>query len=102
MSLTAPLHQHRTRWLCVFSFVFVLVAQLEAESEDISNLKARSEKGDAEAQFELGILYKDGQGFEQNLSEAATWFRKAAEQGFAKAQNNLGVMYRKGQGGKPE
>jgi len=35
---------------------------------------------------------------EQNYTEAARWFHKAAEQGNASAQLNLGGMYAKGRG----
>ena len=35
---------------------------------------------------------------DQDLQEAARWYRKSAEQGFAAAQENLGEMYRYGHG----
>jgi len=55
-------------------------------------------QGDAEAQFNLGVIYFDGKGVPQDYSEAAKWFRLAATQGNADAQFNLGTMYAKGQG----
>jgi TPR repeat protein len=51
-----------------------------------------------QAQFNLGSMYNKGEGVQQDLKQAAAWYRKAAGQGYAKAQNNLGVMYRNGQG----
>ena len=57
-----------------------------------------AEQGDADAQFVLGVMYKNGQGVTQDYKEAVKWWRKAAEQGYAKAQSNLGLMYDKGQG----
>ncbi len=57
-----------------------------------------AEKGDATAQFNLGVNYFKGQGVEQDYVEAVKWFRKAAEQGNAQAQYNLGVSYANGQG----
>jgi TPR repeat protein len=57
-----------------------------------------AELGDVEAQFNLGVLYDEGAGVEQDLAIAADWYRKAAEQGFIDAQTNLGVMYYYGQG----
>lgn len=50
------------------------------------------------AQNNLGYMYKNGLGVEQNHSEAVTWYRKAADQGLAAAQNNLGWMHRHGFG----
>lgn len=54
--------------------------------------------GDAAAQNNLGVIYANGQGVNQNYAEAAKWFRKAAEQGIADAQSNLGGLYYKGSG----
>ena len=49
-------------------------------------------QGNASAQFNLGIMYRIGQGVPQDYAEAMKWYRKAAEQGDASAQFNLGVM----------
>ena len=57
-----------------------------------------AELGDVEAQYNLGVLYDEGAGVEQDLAVAANWYRKAAEQGFIDAQTNLGTMYYYGQG----
>jgi uncharacterized protein len=57
-----------------------------------------AEQGDAEAQYNLGIMYSNGQGVIQDDTEAVNWYRKAAEQGSARAQFNLGGMYSMGQG----
>ena len=57
-----------------------------------------AEQGDAVAQFNLGLMYYNGQGVAQDYQEAVRWYRLAAEQGDAVAQNNLGVMYYNGQG----
>jgi len=55
-------------------------------------------QNDAEAQFELGVMYDTGEGAPQSHTEAAKWYRKAAEQGWAKAQHNLGHLYENGEG----
>jgi uncharacterized protein len=52
-----------------------------------------ADRGDAEAQFWLGVLYHDGEGVPQDYETAVKWYRKAADQGFASAQHNLGFMY---------
>ena len=57
-----------------------------------------ADQGDAYAQFNLGVMYRDGQGVTQDYAEAVKWYRKAADQGDAVAQKNLGVGYYKGQG----
>jgi len=57
-----------------------------------------ADQGHAKAQFNLGVMYRNGQGVPQDNAAAARWYRKAANQGHAKAQFNLGIMYRNGQG----
>jgi TPR repeat protein len=57
-----------------------------------------AEQGYASAQFNLGIMYDNGQGIAQNYTQALYWYNKAAAQGFASAQYNLGVMYAMGKG----
>jgi len=39
-------------------------------------------QGNAAAQFNLGVLYKKGQGVPQNNATARKWFEKAAAQGY--------------------
>jgi TPR repeat protein len=59
---------------------------------------AEAQKGNADAQNDVGAMYNLGQGVSQDHAKAVQWFRKAAEQGHAQAQNNLGKSYLKGQG----
>ena len=60
--------------------------------------KPLAEQGYASAQYNLGIMYDNGQGVPQNYSQAIYWYKKAAAQGVATAQYNLGHMYDNGQG----
>jgi TPR repeat protein len=57
-----------------------------------------AEQGDAVAQFNLGVMYQQGQGVSQDYKTAVKWYALAAERGDAEAQFNLGVMYFEGQG----
>ena len=57
-----------------------------------------AERGDANAQYNLGLYYANGRGVPQDDAEAVKWFRKAAEQGDASAQYNLGLFYASGRG----
>ena len=61
-------------------------------------LRSLAEQGNATAQFNLGVLYANGQGVPQDYQEALKWYRKAAEQGDADAQYNLGLLYDSGRG----
>jgi TPR repeat protein len=57
-----------------------------------------AERGNAHAQFSLGLRYDAGNGVLQDAAKAFSWYRRAAEQGHARAQFNLGTMYAEGHG----
>ena len=58
---------------------------------DFDALKAKAEKGDVEAQFNLGGCYAKGIGVIKDELKAVEWFEKAADQGNAEAQAALGL-----------
>jgi hypothetical protein len=94
--------------LCLFALAGQAIATSLSDAEDAYNekdyakaeklLRPLAEKGNANAQLNLGIMYELGQGVPQDFKEAAKWYRLAAEQGNAFAQSSLGVIYRNGQG----
>jgi hypothetical protein len=57
-----------------------------------------AEQSNTSAQFQLGLMYFQGDGVTKNYTEAVNWFRKAAEQGDVSAQVQLGSMYFQGDG----
>jgi TPR repeat protein len=67
------------------------------EAEEAQRKRATNE-GNAEAMFNLGLLYANGQGVTQDYVRAREWYEKAAEKGFPSAMGNLGVLYHNGQG----
>ena len=64
----------------------------------LEKLKPLANKGNAKAQYVVGLMYLSGNRVIQDDKEAVRWFTLAAEQGSANAQNNLGLMYSNGQG----
>jgi len=50
------------------------------------------------AQFNLGFMYRKGQGVKQNYTKALAYYQLASDQGNADAQSTLGFMYNNGQG----
>lgn len=60
--------------------------------------KKGAEKGDAEAQYKLGLHYVDGRGVAKNYEEAFKWFKKSAKKGNANGQFELGYLYETGRG----
>lgn len=64
----------------------------------LEKLKPVAEHGNAQAQFNLGLMYREGKGVQQDSKEATAWLSKAAEQGHVEAQEHLGMSYAKGAG----
>jgi uncharacterized protein len=60
-----------------------------------------AERGQAEAQALLALMYQQGNGVPQDAVMAAHWYLSAAEQGHIGAQYQLGLLYDKGHGVPP-
>ena len=64
----------------------------------LNMFRSAAQKGNADAQNNLGVMYSHGNGVPQDYAASAKWHRLAAQQGNANAQYNLGMMYNMGQG----
>jgi TPR repeat protein len=83
----------------LFTVLFVLSLFDNATANSaIESLRQAAERGEVEAQFQLGIAYYTGMNVIQDYRAAVKWYQKAAEQGLVSAQHNLGVAYSKGLG----
>ncbi len=94
---------HRLRWFLIFllgSAVLQLPAQQsDADRKLVADIRAKAEKGDAQAQDELGRAFAGGSlGVAKDELEAVKWYRKAADQNYAPAQAILGAFYALGLG----
>jgi len=95
-------------WICVCFFALTGPAMADALSEatrvyntgdyeQAAKLyRPLAEKGNAEAQYVLGMMYRAGRGVERDNKEARKWYQLAAEQGHPIAQFYLGWMYAHG------
>lgn len=84
----------------IFSFLIAFVSVLPAfaENEDLFiKVKQLAEKGDAEAQYHLGMFYNNGIGTEENTKLAFEWFQKSAAGNDPLGNYKLGCYY-SGQG----
>jgi len=70
----------------------------ETFSSDIRELIKSAENGNRDSQFDLGVMYKNGDRVTKDYNEAQKWLRMAAEQGNTLAQFNLGIIYKNGLG----
>lgn len=68
------------------------------DSKELETIKAAAERGDVNAQYQMGVHYYNAEGAERNYPEAVRWYRKAAENGHAQAQVNLAHCYECGKG----
>jgi hypothetical protein len=82
----------------LFITFFCLFLSLPLPADNLSHWQRLAEKGSANAQFNLGTIYDNGDGVPEDDAEAAKWYRQAADQGHVNAQFNLGVMYANGEG----
>jgi TPR repeat protein len=99
----------RVRWnriigglILILVFVVLVVGWMvlnrTTASTGLTATLKSAERGDATAQFNLGLIYGKGEGVPRDFKQAFEWYKKAAEQGHLSAQSNLGVLYYNGQG----
>jgi len=65
-------------------------------TQALSLLLPLAQRGVADAQYRVAIMFQNGLGVVRNEDSAAQWMRAAAEQGHALAQHGLGFMYMEG------
>ncbi len=85
------------------TYLFAILLSLSpcvgwTQSSDLSALQAAAQSGAPEALFELGELYRTGQGVLQSYPRAVELYTEAAEKGHAGAQSNLGRLMIQGLG----
>lgn len=79
-------------------FLVALLCSLPGFCDQWESLRQKANRGDADSQCLLGIVYADGLAVPQDDSEAMKWFGRAAEQGSACGQFRLGKNYANGKG----
>jgi uncharacterized protein len=57
-----------------------------------------ADQGNTVAEYNLGLLYANGQGVSKDDAQARQWYEKAAAKGHADAQVNLGILFVYGRG----
>ena len=74
-----------TKWLVAALIALGLnQAAWAANVPDFRETLQAAERGDAQAQFNLGVMYDKGRGVSQDDAEAFKWYRQAAERGLPK------------------
>ena len=78
---------------------YVKAKQAEERTAEIAKYWSPALKGEAEAQYYLGLCYASGNGIKADDAAAREWFAKSADAGFAPAQVMLCTMMVEGKGG---
>ena len=72
----------------IAAILTLLIFATSAGADSFEDTRVKAEQGNATAQYDLGVMYIDGEGVLKDHAEAVAWFRKAAEQGLSNAQYN--------------
>lgn len=89
----------KCRFVALFiGFMAVAGIPTSLSAQTVADGDKMAQKGDAEAQFQLGARFALGEGVTQSYEEAVKWYRKAARHNHASAQYALGVCYAEGLG----
>jgi hypothetical protein len=70
----------------------------DAQANSLGSLRKLADRGDADAQWQMGVRYHNGEGVPRDDAQAMQWFLRAAEQGHVIAQATLGAYYWAGRG----
>jgi hypothetical protein len=74
------------------------LADQRAQAKSLPDLRKLADQGDADAQWQMGVRYRNGEGVPHDDAQAVQWFLRAAEQGNVTAQSALGSYYWAGRG----
>jgi TPR repeat protein len=64
----------------------------------VKELTVAAKAGDRQAQYDLGLAYRDGKGTGRDLNQAYKWIRQAADKDLPEAQFEVGQMEEDGEG----
>lgn len=62
---------------------------IEYKDWDVLDIKTKASQGHVDAQYNLGVMYYQGDRVEKNVEKSTYWFQKAADQGDSEAFYNL-------------
>jgi hypothetical protein len=74
------------------------LADQPVQAQSLADLRRTAGQGDADAQWQMGVRYHNGEDVPRDDTQAMQWFLRAAEQGHVTAQATLGAYYWAGRG----
>jgi TPR repeat protein len=78
--------------LLVLLFIALPTFAADPATAGLEALRLAAEQGNADAQYELGILYEFGYHFSDHNSAAYGWYSRSAEQGNALAAKRRDIL----------
>ncbi len=90
------------RLFLVASLLALLAPSMPLSGQQVNekDLRSWADRGDADAQFELGLRLITGEGMKKSLEEGVKFVEKAAKQKHLRAQHIMGTLYEDGVGVK--
>ncbi len=94
--------RYKNLWLATLMAATLAVTcpavMAEMPRATLDAMQKSAEQGNALAQFNLGQVYRKGDGIPVDMAAAASWFQKGADQNEPNSQFNLAIMYANGDG----
>lgn len=84
------------------ALIFTIAFAGYAYAADINALTKKAESGDAQAMYEVGMAYMNGEGVKADETKAVQWLEKAAKKNHNEALYELGLAIFYGQGTKED
>jgi len=81
----------------IFAAHGVLKLFEDLAKQKFEQTRTLAEKGDVNAQYNVGIMYDSGAGVPKDFTQALQWYRRAADLGHVYAQYALGLRYYRGE-----
>ena len=91
-------------FICALIFICILFSLnlyskgIQNTPKYILNMKEIAEKGNSDVQYNLGLIYSNGEDVEKDLEEAIYWFKESASLSNVLAEYKLGYIYDNGLG----
>ncbi len=94
---STPVHTHSALEKSPRSTNAILVALPNTTDDSLENLKKAALSGDKKAQFNVGVMYDEGEAIQVDKEKAFEWYQKPAGQGHPGTQFTVAMMYYEGE-----
>jgi len=78
--------------------LFIFLGFTTLQAKNYQNVSKHAHSGNAQAQYDFGLFYKNKKGDTKAVREAFKWMHKSALKGYSPAQYEFGLMFHYGIG----